>query len=156
MRNQSKSGKTKTSQGFSLIELLVVVAVILIVAAIAIPNLLASRLAANEANAKASLRTIASAEAVYSSLKGHYGTLSDLVEERLIERSYLGPTKSGYRIEIRLKGSDFEALATPEHYGDHTGTGRRSFYLSPEDNVIRGADKQGLEANKDDPPLDGS
>ena len=64
MRNQSKSGKTKTSQGFSLIELLVVVAVILIVAAIAIPNFIRSKMRANEAAAVANLRNITTAEAV--------------------------------------------------------------------------------------------
>jgi len=53
-------------KGFSLIELLIVVAIILIIAAIAIPNLLRSRMAANEASAVGSLRTVNSAEVVYS------------------------------------------------------------------------------------------
>lgn len=54
-------------KGFSLIELLIVVAIILIIAAIAIPNLLRSRIAANEASATATLRTINTAEITYSS-----------------------------------------------------------------------------------------
>ena len=58
MRNKQK--------GFSLIELLIVVAIILIIAAIAIPNLIRSRMAANEASAVASIRTINTAEVVYS------------------------------------------------------------------------------------------
>ena len=53
--------------GFSLIELLIVVAVILVIAAIAIPNLLRSRMAANEASAVASIRSINTSQVVYQS-----------------------------------------------------------------------------------------
>src|SRR5579859_5927626 len=59
-------------KGFSLIELLIVVAIILIIAAIAIPNLLRARISANEASAVSSLRTMNTACITYNSTYGQY------------------------------------------------------------------------------------
>ena len=76
----------KSPKGFSLIELLIVVAIILIIAAIAIPNLLRSRIAANQASAVGSLRTLNTAEITYSSTYNVGFTVT---------LSYLAPPASG-------------------------------------------------------------
>jgi prepilin-type N-terminal cleavage/methylation domain-containing protein len=70
----------RSPRGFSLIELLIVVAIILIIAAIAIPNLLRSRIAANQASAVGSLRTLNTAEVTYATTynTGFSSTLGDL------------------------------------------------------------------------------
>src|SRR6267143_2814374 len=71
----------RKQNGFSLIELLIVVAIILIIAAIAIPNLMSGRMAANEASAVQSLRTIQSSETAYATtypIIGFSATLADL------------------------------------------------------------------------------
>ncbi len=73
--------------GFSLIELLIVVAIILIIAAIAIPNLVRSKIAANEASAVNSIRAITTAETAYASSYPYAGYTCNLL--------YLGPPASG-------------------------------------------------------------
>jgi type IV pilus assembly protein PilA len=64
---ENGGNQMKREQGFSLIELLIVVAIILIIAAIAIPNLLRARIAANESSASASVRQLTTAEIAYNS-----------------------------------------------------------------------------------------
>src|SRR6266581_586312 len=91
--------------GFSLIELLIVVAIILLIAAIAIPNLVRSKMAANESSAVSSLRTLTTAQATYSSMYGvgfatTYAELgpgnNTCATANLIDPTLAGGSKSGY------------------------------------------------------------
>jgi type IV pilus assembly protein PilA len=120
------------------------------VLAIVVPNLLASRRAANEGSAQSSIRTLYSAEATYAATsgKGQFGSLAELQRFQLIDDKLGSGSKNGYQFHVTVSGGTFVINATPESYGS---SGYRSFYIS-NDGVIRGGDKHGLDAAASDPP----
>ena len=124
-----------------------------IIAAIAIPNLMASYRAANEGSAMASLRTISQAEMTYQGTVAKYGTLQELAASGLIDANLGSGTKNGYTFTVTLDSENpegFEVTGVPVTYGK---TGTRSFYID-ETFVMRGADNYGGPSTKMDEPLD--
>jgi type IV pilus assembly protein PilA len=125
--------QNRTQNGFSLIELLMVITLIGIISAIATPNLLASKRAANEASAITSLRTIVSAQASYLQSFGSGNSYAsdltvlrskNLIEERLSYNAE--PTKSGYIFRMEGVGATFTCTASPISPGS---TGTKYFFV---------------------------
>jgi prepilin-type N-terminal cleavage/methylation domain-containing protein len=142
----------RRSRGFSLIELLIVVAIILIIAAIAIPNLLRARISANEASAVQSVRAINQAEISYSTTypgSGYAPTLAALggavpcspspTSACLLDNTLAAGVKSGYNFAavganpVNGANTSYAAGGAPTAYNQ---TGVRLF-CSIEDGVVR-------------------
>jgi type IV pilus assembly protein PilA len=127
----------KRNQGFSLLELLIVVGIILIIASIAIPSLVRSRQSAQESSAVAQLRTINTAELTYlTSNQGSYGDIPSLIAQGLLDSRFVGSI-SGYSFTLTASGGNYTANADPMS----ANAGRFGYYSSP-DGVVRYATYQ--------------
>ncbi|HEX8706649.1 MAG TPA: prepilin-type N-terminal cleavage/methylation domain-containing protein [Pyrinomonadaceae bacterium] len=107
--------RLNAQRGFSLIELLIVVAIIGIIASIAVPYLEQAKQASQSASAVNSLRTINSSQASYRSAMGRYGTLVELGDAGYIsDPSLRSGTKSAYSFAISTASDlNYEAVADP-------------------------------------------
>lgn len=122
------------------------------VVAVALPIFPAAGLATSESSAVYHLLTLKEAELKFKATtgRGHFGTMSELKEEKLIDADLASGLKDGYCFVLTTTSEAFEVRAAPAKY---PADGRRSFYFSLDDGIIRAADKQGLAADANDPPL---
>ncbi len=122
-------------QGFTLIELMIVVAIIAIIAAIAIPSLLAARIAGNEASAISSLRTLSTVNEQYRTRFGGYATsLALLNTENYIDSVLGGGAKSGYNFAPYAAAATTWSCGASPQVANRTGD---RFFFTDESGVIR-------------------
>ena len=126
----------KKEQGFSLIELLIVVAIIAIIAAIAVPNMLQARMAANETGAIAALRSYGSGQVAYSALNGSaFAAFATLVAEKNLDDRWGNGAFSGYSFTSTTADGDYEFACAAAPLNPDT-TGRWDYSIAT-DQVVR-------------------
>jgi prepilin-type N-terminal cleavage/methylation domain-containing protein len=147
--------KTMKQKGFSLVEMLVVIVVIGIISAIAVPQLLAARRRANDASAVTTLRVVLNGEHTYktSTGDGEYGTLAELRTAGIIDEVVEGGVKSGYVfsvVPLAAAGNDppvFDAYGNAAIFGTiPTATGNKNYYTNESSVIYENA------AGQDNPP----
>jgi prepilin-type N-terminal cleavage/methylation domain-containing protein len=128
----------RSRKGFTLVEIMIVVAIIVLLAAIAIPNLLRARLSANEATAIAAMRTLSTAMESYRAAQSPPAYPAALTSLNASNPPYIdsvlaGGNKSGYTFTLSGGGNTYGIVATPQ---SENVTGVRSFFVD-QSGVVR-------------------
>jgi type IV pilus assembly protein PilA len=122
----------RSTKGFSLLELMIVIVIILLITTIAIPNYLTSRKLANETAAITELKTLHTAQISYTSMARSFGTIPDLIAAHVLDPRFSG-TLSGYNFTVTLtEGGDYVAEAKPA-----SSINGRYAYTASADGIVR-------------------